>query len=231
MSVAYIFDVDGTLTPSRGTMDPMFKEWFLGFQSKNDVYLVTGSDRPKTLEQVGAEVVANSKLMFSCCGNEVWDGDDVLYQSDWKGTPALFEELENQLSLASFQLRTGQHIELRTGLVNFSVLGRGATKEQRREYVEYDNTRFERRSLISRLSTKFHDVEFAIAGETGIDIYPLGKDKSQVLRWIKADRTVFFGDAVWPGGNDHQIAMRCDEHHHVSGWEDTWSKLRESINR
>ena len=44
----FIFDVDGTLTPSRGTIDPEFKEFFMAFAKKNNVYLVTGSDRPKT---------------------------------------------------------------------------------------------------------------------------------------------------------------------------------------
>ena len=40
----YIFDVDGTLTPSRGLMDTEFKKWFLKFNSENPVYLATGSD-------------------------------------------------------------------------------------------------------------------------------------------------------------------------------------------
>ena len=45
---AYIFDVYGTLTPSRGVMDAEFKELFLAFAKEHNVYLITGSDRPKT---------------------------------------------------------------------------------------------------------------------------------------------------------------------------------------
>ena len=41
---AFIFDVDGTLTPSRQEMDKEFQKWFTGFQEKNFPYLVTGSD-------------------------------------------------------------------------------------------------------------------------------------------------------------------------------------------
>ena len=33
----FIFDVDGTLTPSRGTIDPEFKEFFMDFAKKNNV--------------------------------------------------------------------------------------------------------------------------------------------------------------------------------------------------
>ena len=45
----FIFDVDGTLTPSRQPMDPQFKEWFLSFMEREKVWLVTGSDYPKTV--------------------------------------------------------------------------------------------------------------------------------------------------------------------------------------
>lgn len=221
MKTAYIFDVDGTLTPSRAQIDPGFSSWFLDFQSKNDVYLVTGSDYPKTVEQVGIDICDASKMLFSCCGNEARTGSEILYRNEWDGTPELIAALEHELAIASFHIRTGQHIEIRTGLINFSVVGRGANKDQRKQYVDFDSTRAERRSVVSRLSQRFHDVDFAIAGETGIDIYPMGKDKSQILRYIHADRTVFFGDAIWPGGNDYPIAIRCNEYHPVKSWEDT----------
>ena len=52
----FIFDIDGTLTPSREKMDTQFHAWFLNFQKVYDTYLVTGSDRSKTIEQVGEQV-------------------------------------------------------------------------------------------------------------------------------------------------------------------------------
>jgi hypothetical protein len=187
--------------------------------------LVTGSDHPKTLEQVGPEICDASKIVFNCCGNEARQGDEILYRSTWESPPALIEALEHELEISSFGLRTGQHIEIRTGLINFSVVGRGANPAQRQAYIDFDSTRFERRSMVARLSNKFHDIDFAIAGETGIDIYPMRKDKSQVLAHIQADRTVFFGDAIWPGGNDYPIAIRCDEYHLVKDWTETRAKL------
>jgi phosphomannomutase len=44
----FVFDVDGTLTPSRGQMDPEFKLWFKLWIRHKPVYLVTGSDYAKT---------------------------------------------------------------------------------------------------------------------------------------------------------------------------------------
>ena len=55
--INYLFDVDGTLTPSRKPMVLDFKTYFKFWvrtqqSSGNKVYLVTGSDKDKTIEQV-----------------------------------------------------------------------------------------------------------------------------------------------------------------------------------
>ena len=48
----YIFDIDGTLTPSRLPIDPKFSIFFTQWIKNKDVYLVTGSDKEKTIEQI-----------------------------------------------------------------------------------------------------------------------------------------------------------------------------------
>ena len=82
----YIFDVDGTLTPSRSKIDPKFAEWFLDFQKEFDVYLVTGSDRDKTIEQLGDVIYDNAKAVFNCSGNDVWSCGANVYRSEWKAS-------------------------------------------------------------------------------------------------------------------------------------------------
>ena len=52
MKKCYIFDVDGTLTPSRGLIDKEFLEWFLDFVSKSIFYRLVkegGGGRRKTM--------------------------------------------------------------------------------------------------------------------------------------------------------------------------------------
>ena len=68
----FIFDIDGTLTPSRRKIDPDFHEYFLDFAHKNDVYLVTGSNREKTIEQIGEGLFNASKRVYNCAGNDVY---------------------------------------------------------------------------------------------------------------------------------------------------------------
>ena len=80
----YIFDVDGTLTPARQQIDDEFKTFFMEFASNNDVYLVTGSDREKTLEQVTPEVYNICKRVYNCSGSDVYEGDKNVYRDDWE---------------------------------------------------------------------------------------------------------------------------------------------------
>ena len=185
MEINYIFDVDGTLTPSRAKMDPAFQQWFIEWQKTHNTYLVTGSDYPKTVAQVGQDVIDNCKMVFNCCGNEVRVGKLITHASNWKPSHELIDALDEELTNSKFPLRTGNHIEIRTGLVNFSVLGRNADSQQRETYIKYDEEHGERIDIALRLERQFEDIDFMIGGDTGIDIYPTGKDKRQVLDYIK----------------------------------------------
>ena len=71
----FIFDVDGTLTPSRSKIDPQFEAWFWGFVQREKVWLVTGSDYSKTEEQLGSEICVSVCSVYNCQGNDVWFQD------------------------------------------------------------------------------------------------------------------------------------------------------------
>ena len=230
----FIFDVDGTLTPSRGIIDPKFKEYLNSYCSANEVYLVTGSDKSKTIEQIGEDTYNLCKRVYQCSGSDVYEGDNSILKSVWE-LPALARtfliscEYESQ-----FTERTGiRHIEERSGMVNFSVLGRGAAAEQRAKYVEYDTVKNERINIASAFNTMFPKLQATVGGETGIDIAPRGSDKSQILRDFKEDDTIhFYGDAMFEGGNDLPLAYALKDFqlgfsHQVDGWQHTWEKLRE----
>ena len=69
----YIFDVDGTLTPSRQVIDSEFEAFMIVFCCKHDVYLVTGSDRQKTVDQLGLDICYRAKRVYNCSGADVWE--------------------------------------------------------------------------------------------------------------------------------------------------------------
>ncbi len=222
----FIFDVDGTLTPSRGRIDEKFERFFFDFCTNNDVYFVTGSDKPKTVEQVGIKIYNQCKRVYQCNGNDVYEGSTNIKTTDWQ-LPDLARTFLISCEYESpFALRTGNHIEERPGMVNFSVVGRNATQEQRAEYVAHDTKQNERNTIATEFNIMFPDLEAKVGGETGIDISPKGADKSQIVKdFNKKDKLYFFGDAMHEGGNDYPLKKVVHHSKHVTGWRQTWEYL------
>ena len=224
----FIFDVDGTLTPSRGKIDPTFFPFMMHFSCVNDVYLVTGSDRQKTIEQVGEELYNNCKRVYNCSGSDVYEKDVNVYRNDWELPKDVEMHLNDELVFSDFPLRNGNHIERRPGGVNFSILGRDSNPMKgRKEYISWDNINGERDYIARRLVYNFPDLTVALGGQTGIDIGPKGADKSQILRdFSKDDDIHFFGDRIEKGGNDHTLAMTIVDNmmgtaYNVEDWRET----------
>ena len=227
MQNKFIFDVDGTLTPSRQPIDNNFAEFFLSFCKSNDVYLVTGSDRAKTIEQIGEEIYSRCKRVYQCNGNDVWEGSVNIQTNEWTLPDLARTFLISCEYESNFSIRTGNHIEERPGMVNFSVVGRNASLYERKQYVDYDTKENERNIIANAFNTMFSDLSAKVGGDTGIDISPKDSDKSQVVKdFSKQDNLWFFGDAIYEGGNDYPLAQVVKNYRKVSGWKNTKEYLQ-----
>ena len=227
----FIFDVDGTLTDSRQQIDLSFEVYMIKFCCKYDVYLVTGSDRAKTVEQVGLDIYNRSKRVYNCSGADVYERDNNVYKSDWKPSRRLINFLSDELDYSMFPHKTGNHIEHRPGGVNFSILGRGVdSMKYRKEYVKWDINTTERILMSDRIKSEFPDLNIQIGGQTGLDISD--SDKSQILRDFNSeDELVFFGDMMKEGQNDYPLAVAVDKrggtNYTVGNWQETYKKLKD----
>jgi phosphomannomutase len=230
MTTEFVFDVDGTLTPSRGKIDPEFKQFFDEFCRKNNVYFVTGSDKDKTVEQLGEDTYALAKVVFNCSGNDIYTTGVNVRKSEWTLPDQLRKMLEGWLQGSNFKYRTGNHIEERPGTVNFSIVGRNCTLDERKEYIKYDKLMRERESIAFQINHSFKDITATVGGETGIDIYPTGCDKGQVYYEFSKGATIhFFGDKMEPGGNDYPLAKLLkhpSKATQVNNWQHTWELLK-----
>lgn len=226
-----LFDVDGTLTPSRGLIDPDFKHWLMN-DCRHEFRLITGSDPEKTREQVGDDLWAFN-ISYNCAGNHVFKKGQETYKSDWRIPIDLEWWLTARVLASPWLIHTGRHVEHRVGLCNFSTLGRNATVEQRRAYYEWDKVWNERKSLALLIKSVWPTVECTVAGETGIDIYAQGTGKDQILSSLKYDQPVhFFGDRQDPDGNDYGLAQailtnNMGKCYHVKDWTHTWQLLKD----
>ena len=226
----FIFDVDGTLTDSRQQIDLSFEAYMIKFCCKYDVYLVTGSDRAKTIEQVGLDIYYRSQRVYNCSGSDVYEKNHNVYKSDWKPSRKLINFLSDELDYSTFPHKTGNHIEHRPGGINFSILGRGEdSMKHRKEYVKWDINTTERILMSDRIKSEFPDLNIQIGGQTGLDISD--SDKSQILRdFIAEDELIFFGDMMKEGQNDYPLAQAVDKlggtNYSVNGWQDTYEKLK-----
>jgi len=235
---AYIFDVDGTLTPSRGVMVPEFKEYFLSFAQKYPVYLITGSDKSKTFEQVGFEIYDTCRAVYQCNGAEIWQGNRRLKNSTWKPSYEVKHFLNNLIHQSRYPIKTGTHVEVRTGMINLSTVGRDCSREQREEYYKWDKVNKEREVLAQVIEKQFDDLQASIGGQISIDIYPKGTNKSIIGTDLHEEyELVFFGDKCDHGGNDYPLRMIIElgqygKTNHVKDWNETLElmKLEEDAN-
>ena len=102
----------------------------------------------------------------------------------------------------------------------------------RKAFVDWEASNGSRRRTADAFNIMFPELQATIGGETGIDIGPKGSDKSQILRdFNKEDKIIFFGDAIFEGGNDLSLAeaivsKELGMFYKVNEWEETWEILK-----
>ena len=245
MNKVFIFDVDGTLTPSRRPMTSQFENFFFKWANKNIFYLVSGSDLEKIKEQVPEHILELAEGVFTCGGNKFYKthrtGDILEYEKTFKPSNTLLTYLGEQIRMSDYPVKTGNHIEDRGSMVNFSMVGRNCSLQERKDYFYYDELTGEREEIAKYINNNFKDLSAVIGGQISIDIAPIGNDKSQILKHIKdrnivtsKDNYIFIGDKTMEGGNDYPLAKLMDKtdncnYHQTEGFEKT-QKILEELN-
>ena len=249
---AFLFDMDGTLTDARQPITDDVVNVLKSIKPSIKKYLVTGSDMTKIEEQIPYELLLNLfERVYSCNGTRVWncniDMDDE--------TRSVEPELIHKTSLLDFyseadmthiinvllrtaykthtKMKTGTFVEWRESQINFSVIGRNCTLNQRNDYVKWDKKSAERQKIVDQLRKKFKGwgLSFRLGGQISIDITREGWDKSYAFENMSEtpDQCVFFGDKICKDGNDLDIAMKCAYYHNVESPADFILQLQEYL--
>ena len=232
----YLFDIDGTLTEPRQKIDSDFAKYFKLFCKTNRVGLVTGSDIDKVYEQLDREIVDEyAEFVFTNMANVLYKKGKMIESNEMVIPPNLIDDLNRVLSKYHLT-KTGNHIEYRSGMINFSLIGRNATQEQREQYAKDQGCQTIRKNVVRYLKGLYESegLDFFVGGQISIDIQPIGKDKRQVVDYLKrvdlTPQVTFFGDKTFQGGNDYTLAERVKSIggtvHQVENWKQTEEMLK-----
>jgi len=237
----FLFDVDGTLTRSRQKATPEMEEFLRDLNAKALTGFVGGSDFSKQKEQLGDDCASSFTYCFPQNGlHYLKNGKEVFTKSYLEEVgedvhKSLVNFSMDRLSKMDIPRKRGNFIELRESMVNISPIGRSCSREERKEFVEYDKKSRCRESLAEELRKEFSKdkLTFSIGGEISIDCFPNGWDKTFCLSHLKnegIDFIHFFGDKTSPGGNDHEISIDSRVvSHTVSSPEDTMRQVKEIL--
>ena len=231
-----LFDMDGTLTESRQNFDNKNLENAL-YQLTNSgvsIGIITGSDEDYMREQMGDFLHKSScrykTHLLPCNGTKYFKPPEFANDSH-----KLIHEVNMEQQLGKEQYRdliceliysqvdacqlgaplTGHFINCRGSMINWSPIGRNATKEHREMFVELDRQKGIRDRIISELREmlvlkKLNDkVTIKLGGDTSFDIYPNGWNKTYGLKHFKGWDIWFVGDRCEDNGNDKEIYESC----------------------
>lgn len=207
----YVFDMDGTLTPARLPMTEEFKSKFLPWLKAHTAFIATGSDIKKVNEQLDDGIINEFDGIYCSMGNTLYKGNKLIYKNEIEYDEELLSDLENFRNNTKYPHQLfGNYIEKRIGMINFSVIGRDCTYEERNRYSAWDKENGERLAIQKFMSEKYPDYDFECGGNISIDIIPKGCGKGQIAEDLRkkynSKEIVFVGDRTYPGGNDFALA-------------------------
>ena len=204
--------MDGTLTPARQPMQKDFTNRFLPWLKTKIAYIAAGSNYEKLTEQLSPDVVSSFSGIFSSMGNVYHQKGKEVYKNEIKLDKEMLKSLERYRKSTSYPDKLyNNYMELRPGMLNFSVLGRNCPFSEREKYNKWDEENKEREKIAKEMNANFPNYDFSLGGKISIDIVEKGCGKEQIAHYLRSkhqnDKLIFIGDRVVEGGNDYTLAQ------------------------
>lgn len=240
-NILLLFDIDGTLTPPRAKASKEILSLIQELRKYVYVGVVGGSDLAKQKEQLDENVLEmfdynfpENGLVAYKNGVKIHENSIIEHLSESK-----YKEFVNYvlkyISECDVPVKRGTFIELRTGLINISVIGRNCSTSERNEYEKYDIEHQIRKKFIESLQNQFdkYNLRYSIGGQISFDVFPVGWDKTYCLNHVEDNLEIhFFGDKTKEGGNDYELYN--DKRvigHHVDSPNDTIQHIKDILSK
>lgn len=212
-----VFDLDGTLAPSKSAIDKSTAGLLHSLLAVVNVAVISGGDWPQFKKQVLSHLPPGDYLaglsLLPTCGTKFfrYSGQWAkLYSEDFTAVEkAKIESAFRQaIQTAGFKVEKvwGETIEDRGSQITYSALGQDAPLEEK---VKWDPDFAKRQELKGFLDKLLAGFSVRLGGATSVDVTKPGIDKAYGIRklalllGIPKTQMVYVGDALFPGGNDY----------------------------
>jgi len=238
-----IFDLDGTLAPSKSPLEPDMAELIIKLIAKIKVAVISGGGYPQFGTQflnglpTSSENFSNLFLLpTSGTCLYAWKGmwceqyNEKLSAQEKANIMQAFNESLRAAGYVRPAKTYGDILEDRGSQITFSALGQSAPLMLK---SAWDPGRTKRAKIVEILQPKIPRYDVRIGGTTSIDVTPRGVNKAYGIRKleeylkIESDRIVFVGDALYQGGNDYPAKATGVDCIQVKGPEETKELIKQ----
>jgi hypothetical protein len=230
-----VFDLDGTLAPSKSSLAPQTAALLCDLLKIARVAVISGGAwkqfEMQLLTDLPKDACFLNLYILPTCGTKFFQYNGKwteLYSEDL--TPEQKAKITDALIMATKEADYysgavwGDRIEDRGSQVTFSALGQQAPLAEKEKW---DADYVKRKKITTILGTLIPEFTVRIGGATSIDVTRPGIDKAygigklrDTLR-ISFQEMVYIGDALFPGGNDYPAEQAGVVSIPVKGPDDT----------
>lgn len=225
------FDMDQTIAPARQPMLPEMRALLAALD--HTIVIVSGS----ILDQIAFQTADLPAYYLGVNGNhatdiensELWRNPDL----DERHKKEIQAHIDEIIKLLDHDLNHEWHpIEDRGAQITFSPIGNRAPIEHKKTY---DPNREKRRRWLETVPFQSNDIMVKIGGSTSLDYIHKERHKGanvekliSAMDWDPAE-CVYFGDGLYPGGND-EVVMGVIDTVLVRDHLDTFDKLQKEFS-
>jgi HAD superfamily hydrolase (TIGR01484 family) len=219
MKTLAVFDLDGTLAPSKSAIDSEMATLLGSLLAVVKVAIISGGAIEQFQKQVVAQLPQGARLedlsLLPTNGTRFYryvNGWELLYSEDL--SPEQKQKIETALNAAvtasgfAAAKTWGPAIEDRGSQITYSALGQEAPLAEKEKW---DPDFSKRQKIKETLDKTLADFSVRLGGSTSIDVTLPGIDKAYGIRKLRdilgipIELMLYVGDALFPGGNDAPV--------------------------
>jgi phosphomannomutase len=220
MKKLFVFDLDGTLAPSKSALPDDVSRLLGELLDVMKVAVISGGSWTQFESQLLANLPSSGNLanliLLPTCGTQFFRYDNgdwtQVYAEDLSSDQKreITDALNAALDESGFRpTKTwGEIIEDRGSQITLSALGQQAPLDEKEHW---DPDFAKRKTIMALLTPRLPQFAVRTGGTTSIDITKPGIDKAygiaklQEQLGLELAEMIFAGDAIFPGGNDYPV--------------------------